>query len=148
MTLPLRCAEAALNCWINCPGFTPCWPRAGPIGGAGVAVPPGAWSLNCEVISFLAMVSSLQSPAPSRRPALCWRLATENSRLFDDCHVDLPSGSRIGFPGLDHHFVIFLNLDRFRPGFHGTGIGARHGRKQSIDRRCEKEKGEDTNPKR
>src|SRR5688572_577406 len=55
MTLPFRCAEAALNCWMNWPGFTPCWPRAGPIGGAGVAVPPGAWSLNWTVISFFAM---------------------------------------------------------------------------------------------
>src|SRR5215217_260831 len=55
MTLPLRWAEAALNCWMNWPGFTPCWPSAGPIGGAGVAVPPGAWSLNWTVISFFAM---------------------------------------------------------------------------------------------
>ena len=46
MTLPLRWAEAALNFWMNCPGFTPCWPSAGPMGGAGVAVPPGACSLN------------------------------------------------------------------------------------------------------
>src|SRR3954469_19054016 len=59
MTFPLRWAEAALNCWMNWPGFTPCWPRAGPIGGAGVAVPPGAWSLNWTVISFLAMTYSL-----------------------------------------------------------------------------------------
>src|SRR6185503_18926049 len=57
MTLPLRWAEAALKRWMNWPGFTPCWPRAGPIGGAGVAVPPGAWSLNWTVISFLAMTS-------------------------------------------------------------------------------------------
>src|SRR5436190_13514695 len=43
---------------MNWPGFTPCWPSAGPIGGAGVAVPPGAWSLNWTVISFFAMVGS------------------------------------------------------------------------------------------
>jgi hypothetical protein len=29
------------------------------MGGAGVAVPPGAWSLNCTVISFFAIVVSL-----------------------------------------------------------------------------------------
>ena len=45
-----------MNWLMNWPGLTPCWPSAGPIGGAGVALPPGAWSLNCEVISFLAMV--------------------------------------------------------------------------------------------
>src|SRR5215208_365585 len=59
MTLPLRWAEAALKRWMNWPGFTPCWPKAGPIGGAGVAVPPGAWSLNWTVISFLAMTYSV-----------------------------------------------------------------------------------------
>src|SRR4051794_32247566 len=54
-TLPLRWAVWALNFWMNWPGFTPCWPRAGPMGGAGVAVPPGAWILNWTVISFFAM---------------------------------------------------------------------------------------------
>src|ERR1041385_3533325 len=58
MTLPFMWALIALNRWMNCPGLTPCAPRAGPIGGAGVAVPPGAWSLNCLVISFLAMIDS------------------------------------------------------------------------------------------
>src|SRR4029453_4038252 len=34
--------------------LTPCWPRAGPTGGAGVASPPGIWSLTYPGI-FLAM---------------------------------------------------------------------------------------------
>src|SRR3982751_6217099 len=85
MTLPFRCALIALNFWMNCPGFTPCWPSAGPIGGAGVAVPPGAWSLNCTVISFFAMIFS--------------RFA---SRLLDDLHFDIrPRRSR----RLDHFGV-------------------------------------------
>jgi hypothetical protein len=45
-TLPLMFWVAALNCWMNWPGFTPYWPSAGPMGGAGVAMPPGAWILN------------------------------------------------------------------------------------------------------
>ena len=35
-------------------GLTPCWPRAGPTGGAGFACPPGIWSLM-SVMTFLAM---------------------------------------------------------------------------------------------
>src|SRR5205809_7990556 len=58
MTLPFMWALIALKRWMNCPGLTPLAPRAGPIGGAGVAVPPGAWSLNWLVISFLAMTYS------------------------------------------------------------------------------------------
>src|SRR6476619_1440904 len=34
--------------------FTPCWPSAGPTGGAGLACPPGIWSLM-SVKTFLAM---------------------------------------------------------------------------------------------
>src|SRR5512133_689921 len=34
--------------------LTPCWPRAGPTGGAGFACPPGIWSL-ISVRTFLAM---------------------------------------------------------------------------------------------
>src|SRR3989442_9275853 len=34
--------------------FTPCWPSAGPTGGAGLAAPPGTWSLM-RVRTFLAI---------------------------------------------------------------------------------------------
>src|SRR2546421_10731073 len=36
--------------------LTPCWPSAGPTGGAGFACPPGIWSLM-SVRTFLAMRS-------------------------------------------------------------------------------------------
>src|SRR5436853_1264846 len=36
--------------------LTPCWPSAGPTGGAGFACPPGIWSLM-SVRTFLAMGS-------------------------------------------------------------------------------------------
>src|SRR5690606_16768557 len=49
-TFPLSWAVAALNCWMNCPGFTPLAPSTGPSGGAGVADPPGAMSLNWSII--------------------------------------------------------------------------------------------------
>src|SRR5439155_25635368 len=44
------------NCCTNWPMFTPCWPSAGPTGGAGVAWPPGHWSLIFAVISFAISV--------------------------------------------------------------------------------------------
>src|SRR3954451_56698 len=78
MTLPLRWALIPLNFWMNWPGLTPCWPSAGPIGGAGVAVPPGAWSLNWTVISFFAMV---HSRAAFRRLSL-------NYHSLDDRRID------------------------------------------------------------
>src|SRR5205085_506779 len=46
----------ALNVLQNSMMFTPCWPRAGPTGGAGVAAPAGIWSLMYPVI-FLAIVN-------------------------------------------------------------------------------------------
>src|SRR5215207_3663562 len=66
---------------MNCPGLTPLAPRAGPIGGAGVALPPGAWSLNWLVISFLAIV--VYPPVVRRTfPSL-------GNHSLDDRHVDL-----------------------------------------------------------
>src|SRR5512134_2155694 len=60
--MPFMFAVWALNCWTNCPMFTPCWPRAGPMGGAGVACPPGACSLIVAVISF----ATAQTPFADR----------------------------------------------------------------------------------
>src|SRR5437763_7873795 len=44
----------ALNALQNSMMLTPCWPSAGPTGGAGFACPPGIWSLM-SVRIFLAM---------------------------------------------------------------------------------------------
>src|SRR5690348_13435462 len=42
---PAACAVCALNAFVNSTMLTPCWPSAGPTGGAGLAWPPGIWSL-------------------------------------------------------------------------------------------------------
>src|SRR3954471_19372693 len=42
--------------------FTPCWPSAGPTGGAGVAWPPGHWSLIFDLISLAIVVRLLDLP--------------------------------------------------------------------------------------
>src|SRR2546421_5827145 len=54
MMRPFSCAVCALNALQNSMMLTPCWPSAGPTGGAGVAWPPGIWSLM-SVRTFLAM---------------------------------------------------------------------------------------------
>src|SRR4051795_11953382 len=44
----------ALKALQNSMMLTPCWPRAGPTGGAGFACPPGIWSL-ISVRTFFAL---------------------------------------------------------------------------------------------
>src|SRR5919204_3893284 len=45
MMRPFSCAVCALKALQNSMMFTPCCPSAGPTGGAGLAWPPGIWSL-------------------------------------------------------------------------------------------------------
>src|SRR3954471_22521122 len=45
MIVPFWSCVCALNALQNSMMFTPCWPRAGPTGGAGLAAPAGTWSL-------------------------------------------------------------------------------------------------------
>src|SRR5881394_485765 len=51
---PFSCAVCALNALQNSMMLTPCWPSAGPTGGAGFAWPPGICSLM-SVRTFLAI---------------------------------------------------------------------------------------------
>src|SRR4051794_17298607 len=54
MMRPFSSWVCALNALQNSMMFTPCWPSAGPTGGAGLAAPPGTWSLM-SVRTFLAI---------------------------------------------------------------------------------------------
>src|SRR5439155_17791574 len=54
MMRPFSCWVWALNALQNSMMLTPCWPSAGPTGGAGFACPPGICSLM-SVRTFLAM---------------------------------------------------------------------------------------------
>src|SRR5258707_9927253 len=56
---PFSCAVCALKALQNSMMLTPCWPSAGPTGGAGLACPPGIWSL-ISVKTFLAIYSSVE----------------------------------------------------------------------------------------
>src|SRR6266576_2327925 len=55
---PFWSAVCALNALQNSMMLTPCWPSAGPTGGAGFACPPGIWSLMI-VRTFLAIAIPL-----------------------------------------------------------------------------------------
>src|SRR3954466_14934110 len=57
IVVPMSFAVWALNALTNSMMLMPCWPRAGPTGGAGLAWPPGAWSLMV-VRTFLAMATA------------------------------------------------------------------------------------------
>src|SRR3989440_11595700 len=54
MMRPFSCCVCALKALQNSMMFTPCWPSAGPTGGAGFACPPGICSLM-SVRTFLAI---------------------------------------------------------------------------------------------
>src|ERR671928_988428 len=58
MTLPRWASVAALYALQNSMMLTPCWPSAGPTGGAGVAAPALIWSLMTAVNRFLGGMSS------------------------------------------------------------------------------------------
>src|SRR5829696_7165918 len=55
MIVPASCWVRALNALQNSMMLTPCWPSAGPTGGAGLAAPAGTWSLM-SVRTLRAMV--------------------------------------------------------------------------------------------
>src|SRR5437763_9549816 len=85
MTLP-RCASvAALYCLQNSMMLTPCWPGAGPTGGAGVAAPALIWSLIRPAIFFLGGMSGSSDLRYLAEGELDRRLPAE------DGHEDLQS---------------------------------------------------------
>src|SRR4051794_9046386 len=73
IVVPMSPCVWALNALTNSMMLIPCWPRAGPTGGAGEAWPPGACSL-IVVRTFLAMSDLLYLVVPD----LDGRLAPED----------------------------------------------------------------------
>src|SRR5260370_11167263 len=61
---PFSCWVCALNALQNSMMLTPCWPSAGPTGGAGFACPPGIWSLILVRIFFAICVGGWSSWSP------------------------------------------------------------------------------------
>src|SRR5262245_66319657 len=71
--------------------FTPCWPRAGPTGGAGVALPAGMCSFTYPTI-FLAM-RSLGGPPGLAALLDLQEIELDGGRAPEDGHNNLESGA-------------------------------------------------------
>src|SRR5919106_1666049 len=92
MMRPFSCCVCALNALQNSMMFTPCWPSAGPTGGAGFACPPGICSL-ISVRTFFAMRPSLVQLLHLVEPELDRHLALKDvdehlQLLLVGVHVD------------------------------------------------------------
>src|SRR4051794_22362566 len=85
IVVPMSLEVAALNAFTNSMMLMPCWPRAGPTGGAGEAWPPGACSLICVRTFFMNLPFACQSLASSR-------LRRRHSYLLDLVVADLDRG--------------------------------------------------------
>src|SRR5215470_849995 len=62
MTMPASSFVLALNSLQKAMILTPCWPSAGPTGGAGLACPAGICNLICPVIFFAIFPSGVTTP--------------------------------------------------------------------------------------
>src|SRR4029078_9505922 len=69
-TFPCLSWVRALNCLQNSIILIPFEPRAGPMGGAGLACPPLHWSLTKAVISFAIIKFLVLTSASGRLPML------------------------------------------------------------------------------
>src|SRR3954467_5164406 len=74
---PFSCCVCALNALQNSMMLTPCWPSAGPTGGAGFAWPPGICSL-ISVRIFFAICRPLIDLLHLVEPELDRHLALED----------------------------------------------------------------------
>src|SRR5579872_638629 len=75
MTMPGWSLVLALNSLQKPMMLTPCWPNAGPTGGAGLACPAGICNLICPVTFFaIKILRFLHLPILQFN----WRIAPEN----------------------------------------------------------------------
>src|SRR3954452_3638765 len=101
MIVPLWSCVCALNALQNSMMFTPCWPRAGPTGGAGLAAPAGTWSLISVRTFFVTVLRRVSEDA-----------AGIAQRAADTCGADLPPlRCALSAPSNLLH-LIEANLDR------------------------------------
>src|SRR6266542_1511978 len=83
---PFSCAVCALNALQNSMMLTPCWPSAGPTGGAGLACPPGICSL-ISVRTFFA----ISDDRPTRSCSLPAKSKQRNGARACGAHVSARS---------------------------------------------------------
>src|SRR6185503_13091770 len=112
MISPIWSRVLSLNSLTNAPMLTPCAPRAGPTGGAGVACPAGHCSLTLAVISFAMIVclpkrSARKSPAPLNFPVI---------------ELDRSTPAEGGHDHLDGVLVVVDFLDHAVEAVEGPGL--------------------------
>ena len=96
MIVPASCWVRALNALQNSMMLTPCWPSAGPTGGAGFAAPAGIWSL-IRVRTFFAMSGGRgyrDGLWPPRSRPLVLDVAARRPRRFAGADGTYASSSR------------------------------------------------------
>src|SRR6266852_181356 len=86
MIRPFSACVCALNALQNSMMLTPCWPSAGPTGGAGLAWPPGICSLM-SVSTFFANLDSYRFVA--RAPLQASQTEVWHAVGDPNCSVDL-----------------------------------------------------------
>src|SRR3954447_13661553 len=142
MTLPRCDSVAALYALQNSMMLTPCWPSAGPTGGAGVAAPALIWSLMTAVNRFLGGMTTFFSADQGSAGALRSDLGDLGERQLDRrlaaedgdedlelllLGVDLVDGGRQRRERTVHDGdgLADLELDDGRRGGGGRGLGGR-----------------------
>src|SRR5690349_6793950 len=79
--------------------LTPCCPSAGPTGGAGVACPPGHWSLTFAVITFAIVVPL----ACGMRIADCGIIEKCCYSLIPQSAIRIPHSDSLDLPVFEVH---------------------------------------------
>src|SRR5919201_2604992 len=120
---PPACVVCALNALQNSMMLTPCWPSAGPTGGAGFAWPPGIWSL-ISVRTFLA-IAWLVDLLDLVEGELYRHLALE------DVHEHL----QLLLVGVDVHDLAVEVGERARSDLHGLAERELHLRARALAQR-------------
>src|SRR5438477_7544057 len=81
MTMPDWVAVRSLYSFKNAIMLMPCWPNAGPTGGAGVALPAGSCSVM-TALTFFAIQALLDDPLHLQEIELDGRLAAEERHQY------------------------------------------------------------------
>src|SRR5919205_2453284 len=100
---PFACAVCALNALQNSMMFTPCWPSAGPTGGAGLAWPPGIWSL-ISVRTFFAIAFACFSYARRCQTELRHRIESIDLLHLVEAELD----GDLALEDVDQHLELLL----------------------------------------
>src|SRR5579875_1237815 len=108
--ISLFCVRA-LNCLQNSMMFTCAWPRAGPTGGAGVALPASIWSFTWVAIFF---VGGISKPFSFLLPARCWSLVLDTSvfSVLQTCYAGQTAASKASGLSGDLFYLAKVQLHR------------------------------------